>query len=201
LRTYSYDDTDQLTGVTYSSSSTKNESYGYDKNGNRSGSQTHATTSGSFTGSSTVSNINQVSNDGKYTYLYDAEGNLTKRTETATSLVQEYTWDHRNRLTLATLKDASGVVTKTVEYRYDHANRLLQRIETPYTSGVAQTSSAVTTLFTYDGTREYAPKRTMSPLHRIGLRVLYRISTFLEPDGVVTYLYSLELNRGSNEYE
>ena len=46
----------------------------------------------------------------------DDEGNRIKRTKTSTGEVTEYTWDFRNRLTKVTEKDASGNVTKVVEY-------------------------------------------------------------------------------------
>jgi RHS repeat-associated protein len=52
-------------------------------------------------------------NDGKYEYLYDDEGNLSRKTEIATGSITNYEWDYRNRLTKVT----SG--SQVVEYLYD----------------------------------------------------------------------------------
>ena len=70
---------------------------------------------------------NRLLNDGTYSYQYDDEGNRTKRTKTATGEVTEYEWDFRNRLTKVTEKDASGNVTKVVEYTYDVFNRRIAK--------------------------------------------------------------------------
>jgi RHS repeat-associated protein len=102
-RQIDYDKTDQVKSVTGSNS----EAYTYDKNGNR-------TLGGYVTGVG-----NKLLSDGTYNYDYDAEGNRTKRTNIATSVVDEYVWDYRNRLTAVTSKDAVGVVTQTVGYEYD----------------------------------------------------------------------------------
>ena len=105
---YNYDATNQLTGTV--KNAVADEAYSYDANGNR-------TNSGYTTGIN-----NQLLSDGIYNYQYDNEGNRTKRTEIATSKVTEYVWDYRNRLTKVLLKDAGGVVTKTIEYSYDVNN-------------------------------------------------------------------------------
>ena len=62
-------------------------------------------------------------NDGTYSYVYDGEGNRTRRTEIATGKITEYNWDYRNRLTAVLFKDASGNVTKTIDYIYDGNNQ------------------------------------------------------------------------------
>jgi RHS repeat-associated protein len=113
---YSYDATNQLTGASHSSQT--NEAYSYDANGNR-------TSGGTVTGVN-----NQLLNDGTYSYTYDGEGNRTKRVEIATGKITEYNWDYRNRLTAVLFKDASGNVTKTIEYLYDGNNqRIGKRID------------------------------------------------------------------------
>ena len=63
----------------------------------------------------------RVLNDGVYQYLYDDEGNLTQKTEIATSKVTTYTWDYRNRLISVT----SG--SQTVEYGYDAEDRRVSK--------------------------------------------------------------------------
>jgi RHS repeat-associated protein len=102
-RSIGYDKIDQVKSVTGSNS----EAYTYDANGNR-------TNNGYVTGAN-----NQLVSDGTYNYNYDAKGNRTKRTNIATSVVDEYVWDYRNRLTTVTTKDGAGVVTQTVGYEYD----------------------------------------------------------------------------------
>jgi RHS repeat-associated protein len=88
-----------------------NIEYQYDANGNR-------TNIGYQTGTN-----NQLLADGQFTYQYDQEGNRTKRTEIATGKVTEYVWDYHNRLAQVLFKDASGAVTKSIEYTYDVNNQ------------------------------------------------------------------------------
>lgn len=118
---YSYDNTDQLTGATYSGQG--NESYGYDLNGNRTN-----------VGYQTTSN-NRLQTDGTYSYTYDDEGNLTQRTTNATNEVTEYTWDYRNRLTQVTVKNAAQTIIKQVNFTYDALNRRVEKKVDPDGSG------------------------------------------------------------------
>jgi len=80
---YTYDSTSQLTAADHDYQT--DAFYSYDTNGNR-----------TMTGYSTGTN-NRLLNDGTYTYIYDFEGNRTKKTTTATGEATEYQWDHRNR--------------------------------------------------------------------------------------------------------
>jgi RHS repeat-associated protein len=84
-RGYTYDDAGQLKTKTGDAA----ESYTYDENGNRVtvGTQSIVTVDG-----------NRLLDDGLYTYVYDAEGNLTRRIEKSNGNATDYTWDHRNRL-------------------------------------------------------------------------------------------------------
>jgi RHS repeat-associated protein len=124
---YSYDSTNQLTVATHTTQT--DEAYSYDANGNR-------TNSGSSTGTN-----NQLLTDGTYNYEYDGEGNRTKRTEIGTGKVTEYVWDYRNRLTSVLFKDASGAVTKTIQYTYDVNDRRIGK----------QIDGVVTERYVYDG--------------------------------------------------
>jgi RHS repeat-associated protein len=112
--TYSYDDTDQLTAATQSFQT--NESYGYDLNGNRTNAGYQTTTN------------NRLQSDGIYSYLYDDEGNLTKRTTLATNETTEYTWDYRNRLTRVVIKGSGATIAKQVNFTYDALNRRIVKI-------------------------------------------------------------------------
>jgi RHS repeat-associated protein len=124
---YSYDSTNQLTTADHTTQT--DEAYSYDANGNR-------TNAGYGTGTN-----NQLLTDGTYNYEYDGEGNRTKRTEIGTGKVTEYVWDYRNRLTSVLFKDASGAVTKTIEYLYDVNDRRIGK----------QIDGVVTERYVYDG--------------------------------------------------
>ncbi|MFN7377565.1 MAG: hypothetical protein ACK5UB_07665 [Pseudanabaena sp.] len=100
--TYTYDDTNQLTGADYDFQA--DESYSYDGNGNR-------TNNGYVTGVN-----NQLLEDNKYLYEYDLVGNRTKRTDKSTNEVMEYRWDIRDRLTGITVKNDLGEIIRTAEY-------------------------------------------------------------------------------------
>ena len=102
-RTIGYDSIDQVATVTGSNS----EAYTYDLNGNR-------INTGYVTGAD-----NRLMSDGVYNYQYDAEGNRTQRKETATGIVDRYTWDYRNRLVSIVTVASGGAVLQTVEYEYD----------------------------------------------------------------------------------
>ena len=112
--TFTYDRNSQLRGATHTAPRTP-ESYQYDANGNRTG------------GAQQVGVNNQTLADDKYTYQYDAEGNRTRRTERSSGAIEDYAWDHRNRLTRITFRTSAGVETRSIEYRYDLLNRLVLR--------------------------------------------------------------------------
>ncbi len=134
LSTFSYDATSQLTVADHTSQT--DETYGYNLNGSR-----------NTTGYTTSTN-NQISAAPGFTYTYDFEGNRTKRTETATGKVQEYTWDQRNRLT--TVKDrntSAGAVVRQVDYVYDYKNRLVKRT---YDADGAGAVAATSQYWVYD---------------------------------------------------
>lgn len=130
---YNYDKTHQLMGTDHSYQT--DEIYSYDANGNR-----------NSTGYQTDAN-NRLLTDGKYNYEYDNEGNRTKRTEIATSQVNEYIWDYRNRLTRVVFKNAAGSITKDVRFTYDVFDRRIAKIVDPDGPGTAATK---TERFVYD---------------------------------------------------
>jgi YD repeat-containing protein len=105
--TFTYDDRNQLTGVT----GWHPEGYNYDPNGNRN-------TNGNTPGAG-----NRQQSDGTYSYVYDNEGNVITQTYTAAGLQNgwtwTYTWDYRNRLTEAVVKNAQGVTQYDDRFVYD----------------------------------------------------------------------------------
>jgi RHS repeat-associated protein len=119
---FGYDYAGQLTSVQQTGSGA-GESFNYDGNGNRSGSNTNVL--GSF--SYAVGANNQVSSDGKYSYEYDHEGNLTKRTEIATGNYTIFGWDNRNRLTSVTDYNAQATRLAKEIYTYDAENHLIRQ--------------------------------------------------------------------------
>jgi RHS repeat-associated protein len=131
-----YDKTNQLTTADHAAGRT-DEAYSFDANGNR-------TNSGYSTGTG-----NRLLSDGTYNYLYDKEGNRTRRTLISNGSYEQYTWDHRNRLTKVEFKTSGGSVTKWVSYSYDVYNRLVRRQFDPDGSG---SQAASNTFYTgYDG--------------------------------------------------
>lgn len=118
---YSYDKRDQLTTADHSDENNADETYSYDKNGNRTDSSLHGD------GYVTDAN-NRLASDGTYNYEYDNQGNLISQTEIATGNVQEMEWDYRNRLVAVTDKDSSGNETQTVEFTYDMFGKRLSKI-------------------------------------------------------------------------
>ena len=145
--TYSYDDANQLTGLTYQHGTTTLAAYTWSYNdANQVTSETSSDGTTAFqydaageltsvsnpnqnysydaTGNRTTAGsqtgpYNRLLSDGTYTYTYDNDGNVTSRTDIATGATDEYTWDYRNRLTQVVSKDSSGNVIQVVTYTYD----------------------------------------------------------------------------------
>ena len=117
---YTYDAAGQVTKADFDYMANPDETYTYDKNGNR-----------TITGYTTGDN-NQLTADGTFTYLYDDEGNRTKRTRISSAQVADYTveykWDHRNRLTTITFKNNAGTVKKEIDYKYDAFDRRIAKL-------------------------------------------------------------------------
>jgi RHS repeat-associated protein len=101
--TFTYDDRNQLTGV----SGWHNESYGYDPNGNRN-------TNGNTPGAG-----NRQQSDGTFNYVYDNEGNVLTQTRIADQWTWTYTWDYRNRLTEVVVKNNLQQIQYDDKFVYD----------------------------------------------------------------------------------
>jgi RHS repeat-associated protein len=121
---YTYDPLDRLTAATHPNQT--NESYTFDDVGNRTAS--HQGSSYSYQA------FNRLVAANGATFGYDANGNLTSKTDASGSW--DYIWDYENRLKQA---NKSGGVTVT--YAYDALGRRVQRT----------TSVGATTKFVYDG--------------------------------------------------
>jgi RHS repeat-associated protein len=126
--TYSYDSINEVTAASYTGTNQPaNESYSFDKNGNRTN-----------TGYSTGTN-NQLTSDGTFNYTYDHEGNRLTRTRISSGQANDYkttySWDYRNRLTDVNYYNNSNTLTKHVHYVYDVYDHLIGEQLDPTGSG------------------------------------------------------------------
>lgn len=116
LTTYSYTPTNQLSAIDYANA--PDQSFTYDLNGNRTG-------SGNVTGAD-----NRLTSNATWDFVYDANGNMTRRTLKSDNSYIEYTNDHRDRLTNVRYRTSAGTLTKRVHFGYDALNRrYLQTVE------------------------------------------------------------------------
>ena len=117
---YAYDVRDQLIAADYGDPTRTDESFTFDANGNRVQSNAHGN-------SYRIGPANRLLTDGVFDYQYDDEGNLSKRTEIATGNTREFQWDHRNRLTMLTDKNADGTLKQVVRFSYDALGRRISK--------------------------------------------------------------------------
>src|SRR6185437_3346054 len=93
----------------------------------------------------TTGTDNELTASPGETYTYDAEGNLTGKTDTATGDAWTFDHDYRNRMTGVTEKDSGGTTIFQATYTYDALNR---RIGTDV--------SGTQTWMVWDGMNPYA---------------------------------------------
>jgi RHS repeat-associated protein len=111
-----YTPTNQLSAIDYAN--IPDQSFTYDLNGNRTG-------SGNVTGAD-----NRLTSNATWDFVYDANGNMTRRTLKSDNSYIEYTYDHRDRLTDVRYRTSAGTLTKRVHFGYDALNRrYLQTVE------------------------------------------------------------------------
>lgn len=134
---YAYDNRDELVSAIHSDASNPDEDYRYDANGNRIFSHLHD--DGYVTGIN-----NRLLSDGSYNYSYDAEGNLSLRTEIASGATRAFQWDYRNRLVAVIDKDSAGTHAQRVEFTYDALDRRISK-------NVVTATDTTLTHFVYDG--------------------------------------------------
>lgn len=112
-RSFGYDALHQLTDSTPTQGGA-NESYSYDKVGNRISS--HLSALYSFDAA------NRLLADAQFDYTFDANGNLARKTERATAQATSYTYDAENRLTRIDLPNSASVT-----YKYDAIGRRIEK--------------------------------------------------------------------------
>lgn len=112
--TYSYDSLYRLLGAGHPAGGAPAESYAYDGTGNRTASHLSATYA--------YDTANRLTADAVYDYVYDANGNLTRKTERATGGVTAYTYDAENQLTNISFPNGTAA-----SYRYDGIGRRIEK--------------------------------------------------------------------------
>jgi RHS repeat-associated protein len=147
MTSYNYDQNNQLTSVTGVGAHT----YAYDAGGNRTATDSVGTAIGAG---------NRLTDDGTYTYEYDNEGNMVRRTQKSgtgpdAGRVLMLWYDHRDRLT--SVAEAVNLWTSpffTLTYEYDTFDRRVARTKTVSVDGGEGGNSTTTTTsekFIYDG--------------------------------------------------
>lgn len=119
--TYAYDGMGQMTSATHTKASYPDETYSYDDAGNR-------TSSHVLTTAAVIGDANRITSIGDFSFLYDAEGNITRRTNTTTGEETHFAYDHRNRLIEATVHPSNGAAASDVlRFDYDFFDRMIWR--------------------------------------------------------------------------
>jgi RHS repeat-associated protein len=140
---WDYDAENQVTEFeTTTSSGTANIAYAYDANGQligAAGAQTRSYVwdlNGNRRNYQDVGGANnQLTETATDTYTYDAEGNRKSATDKSTQQHTIYEWDHRNRLTKATIKansSPSALTLKVIDIAYDAGDRRVSKTVTLY---------------------------------------------------------------------
>lgn len=136
VRSFGYDNADQLTSETVTQGGTTTTNQSYDAAGNR-------TNPGYQTGSA-----NELASDGHWVFTYDAEGNLVRKVQSATNESWTYDYDLANRLVAAKhwsgTDPGTGTLLQETDFTYDAlGNRVSKAVWMPSTGWV-------TTHFSYD---------------------------------------------------
>ena len=147
-QSFGYDGLDRLTAATHPL--TLDQSFAYDPVGNRT------------TNSSQHNGGNQLTEDTGFTYQYDANGNLTRKTVKASGVHTDYTYDAENRL-IKVEEFAAGatVPAATATYRYDGLGRRIEKIGNGLTRRYIYDGEDI--LLEYDETNTLQARYTHGP--------------------------------------
>ena len=146
---FGYDTLDRLTSASHPLLATT-QAFAYDAVGNRT------------TGGSVVNAGNQLTADANYAYVYDDNGNLTRKTLLATGNFTQYTYDAENRLTKVE-EFAAGNPTPvfTSTYRYDGLGRRIEKVANGQTRRYIYHGEDI--LLEYDGSNVLQARYTHGP--------------------------------------
>ena len=123
VHTYSYDALRQLETADQPTGSLQpDETYSYDLAGNRESSHLSSNYDYLPTG-------NRLSQDDQFTYQYDNEGNVIRKTNRTNNDQTDFTYDHRNRLVEILQFSQGGTRIDRSAYVYDAANRRVRAEE------------------------------------------------------------------------
>lgn len=156
--TYTYDATGRL--LTASHPDQPDESYTYDAVGNR-------LTSHFDAGPATYDAANRIVENANYTFMHDANGNMTSKTDKATNAGTVYEYDALNHLVRVESFDGFGASTGVSTYTYNglghRTSKTVNGVTTKYVYNhrgemVAEYDGANTLLATY----LYGPERQMA---------------------------------------
>lgn len=168
LHSYNYDSLDRLTAAV-SPNPTITESYSYDSVGNRVSS--HLSTS------HTLDSANRLNTDTTFDYLYDANGNLSRKTERATNRTTSYTYDSEDLLIRIDFPDRTSAT-----YRYDGLGRRIEKNINGQITRYIYDGEDI--LFEYSGTT-FAARYTHGPGIDEALAVSRgAVTTFLQTDAI-----------------
>jgi len=149
VQNFGYDALDRLASATHPLLVTP-QSFDYDAVGNR------ATNGSLYNGG------NQLTEDANFTYTYDLNGNLTRKTFKASGNHTDYTYDAENRLTKVE-EFAAGASTPfaTATYRYDGLGRRTEKVGNGLTRRYVYDGEDI--LLEYDGTNVLQARYTHGP--------------------------------------
>ena len=148
-QTFGYDPLDRLTSASHPLLATP-QAFAYDSVGNRT------------TGGSVVNTGNQLTADSDFTYQYDDNGNLTRKTLLATGTFTAYTYDAENRLTKVEDFVAGNPTPTTMStYRYDGLGRRIEKVTPTDTRRYIYDGEDI--LLEYDGANVLQARYTHGP--------------------------------------
>jgi RHS repeat-associated protein len=148
VQTFGYDTLDRLTSATHPLA--LDQTFAYDPVGNRT------------TNASLYDVGNQLTEDANFTYTYDLNGNLTRKTFKSNGNHTDYTYDAENRL-VKVEEFAAGNLTPfaTSTYRYDGLGRRIEKVGNGLTRRYVYDGEDI--LLEYDGANTLLARYTHGP--------------------------------------
>ncbi|RYD37204.1 MAG: RHS repeat protein, partial [Verrucomicrobiaceae bacterium] len=116
---FTYGKFGEVTAAAHSAGAYTDESYQYDKLGNR--------TNSHLGGTSPVNAVGLPASDQQWDYVYDSENNRIRQTHRVSGNIRTYQYDHRNRITSVRLEQSGGATLGEWVFRYDPLDRLIAR--------------------------------------------------------------------------
>ena len=145
---FGYDQLDRLTSASHPLLGSP-QNFAYDPVGNR-------------TGGTVVNAGNQLTVDANYTYQYDDNGNLTRKTLLATGNYTQYSYDAENRLTqVQEFAAGNPTAVTTSTYRYDGLGRRIEKVANGQTKRYVYDGEDI--VLEYDGSNTLQARYTHGP--------------------------------------